>query len=89
MVCTGEKDAPGMDHVDTMLKCDANDVFLSQVGGDGRQTCSNLVGLIRLLPVGAHPIFVRVDRDGVHHELVRRPEHSDRDFLYNSRAHRQ
>ena len=48
MVCTGEKDAPGMDHVDTMLERDADDVDLREICAYGGEALADLIRLIGL-----------------------------------------
>lgn len=42
--------------------------------------------MTHLLTMSGHPILVRVDRDGMHRELMGSPEHSDRDFLRYERV---
>jgi hypothetical protein len=77
----GDGNVPGVDHIDTVLERDANDIVLGEVGTDRREAFADAICLIGLLAMGRHAILVRVDRDGVHDELMGRPEHADRDFL--------
>ena len=48
MVCTGEKDAPGMDHVDTMLERDADNIVLCEICAYGGEALADLIRLIGL-----------------------------------------
>jgi hypothetical protein len=37
--------------------------------------------------MSAHTVLKRIDRDGMHRKLVRRPEYTDRNFLRSPSAH--
>ena len=39
---------PGMNHINTVLKGDANDIVLREVRADRRKTLSDLVGFVGL-----------------------------------------
>lgn len=81
-----EETVSRVDHVHSVLECDADDIILSEICSDRGQSSANLVRLIGTLTVGRHAIFVRVDGDGVHRELMRSSEYTDRDFLYISES---
>lgn len=69
-----------MNHVDTVLKGDTDDVVLREVGSNRGETWTNKVRLVRLVTMGAHAVLVRVNGDCGHGKLVGRTEDSDSDF---------
>jgi len=60
-----------------VLKGNANNVLLSEVGSDRGKTLANEVRLVRLVTVSVHAVLVRVDGDGRHGELVGGTEDTD------------
>jgi hypothetical protein len=73
-------DSPRVDHVDTVLKGNADDVVLSQVGSDRGEALANEVRLVRLVTMSVHAVLVRVNGDGRHGELVGGTEDTDGDL---------
>jgi hypothetical protein len=63
-----------------MFQRNPDDIILSQIRRNGSHALSNHVTLVTLIPVGVHPIFVRVDGDCGHGELVGCTEDTDGDF---------
>ncbi len=66
-----------MYHVDAVLKSDADDVILSEVRPDRRQPLPHEITLITLVSMRSHAVFVRVDGDCGHGELMSGSEDAD------------
>jgi hypothetical protein len=75
-----ESCSPRVDHIDSVLQSDPDDIILSQISCHGSESLSNLISLISLLPVSTHLILDRVDGYGLHGQFVCGSEDSDGDL---------
>jgi hypothetical protein len=69
-----------VNHVDIVLEGDSNDVVLSQVGSNRTHALSNHITLVTLVSMSIHPVFVRVNGDCRHGQLVSGSKDSNSDF---------
>jgi hypothetical protein len=69
-----------VNHVDTVLKSDSDDIILSEISSNWSHTLSDHITLIRLVSMSVHPVLVRVDGDSRHCQLVCSSENSNSDF---------
>ena len=76
-----------MNHIHVVLQRYPDNIVLSEIGGDRCHALAHEVRLVRLVPMVPHSVFVRVDGDGGHGELMDSTEHSNGDFTSVSDEH--
>ena len=76
----GEKSVARMDHVHTAITGQSDDALDIEVGTDRPLAAADHVGLVGFEAVDGEAVFLRVNRDGPHVQLVGRPENTDSDL---------
>ena len=69
-----------MDRVDALFRRERDDAFHVQVGLHGTLPLSDQVRFVRLEPVQAEPVFLRIDCDRAQTQFGRRAKDTDGDL---------
>ena len=76
----GEKTVAGMDHVHPAIEGQPDNALNVEISPDRAFAAAHDVSLVGLESVDGEAVFLRVDRNGPHMELVGGPENTDGDL---------